>query len=213
MSNDLDLKELERKAWSSYSGDGLWDIFLGLLLFCIGMALGPLNTLIASEGVRLAVFYILLGGTYLVFWAGRRYITTPRLGRVKFSPQRRRKKKVLSFILGGFLLVTVILFLLTLGSNGDSTTKPADIPVFVYVGLFVGGLVAIITWFNDIPRGYYIAVVYALSFGLSEILDTTMLFFIGGLLVIIPGVVFFARFLREHPEPADEVADDQPGEG
>ena len=32
MSQTLDLKELERKAWAPYVQDGLWDLFFGLLL-------------------------------------------------------------------------------------------------------------------------------------------------------------------------------------
>jgi len=40
MSQTINLKELERKAWRSVFQDGLWDIFLGLLL--LAMAIGAL---------------------------------------------------------------------------------------------------------------------------------------------------------------------------
>ena len=41
MVPDVDLKEIERKVWTSYFQDGLWDIFFGLL-FAIGAVLWEL---------------------------------------------------------------------------------------------------------------------------------------------------------------------------
>jgi len=33
MEHDIDMKELEKKAWKSTFQDGLWDIMLGLVFF------------------------------------------------------------------------------------------------------------------------------------------------------------------------------------
>lgn len=38
MSQNINLKELERKAWTSYFQDGLWDMYLGLQLLAWGLA-------------------------------------------------------------------------------------------------------------------------------------------------------------------------------
>jgi len=37
MTDNLDLKELEKKAWRSTFQDGLWDIYFGLLIFGMGI--------------------------------------------------------------------------------------------------------------------------------------------------------------------------------
>ena len=90
MSQNISLKALERNAWTSYFQDGLWDIFLGLLLVS-----SAVNTWLSDSGVpssaRISTYIgiMVLGG--LVLWAGKRFITVPRLGRVKFGPKRKAK--------------------------------------------------------------------------------------------------------------------------
>ena len=37
MTQNINLKALEKKAWRSVFQDGLWDIFLGLLLMAFGL--------------------------------------------------------------------------------------------------------------------------------------------------------------------------------
>jgi hypothetical protein len=204
MNDALDLKTLERNAWRSYHQDGLWDIYLGLLLWELALILGSGLDWLENEWLRFLFYLVLLGGAWFLFWAGKRYITTPRLGLVKFGPARKRRKLHLALILGGFTLVTVILFILTLAAKNNNASLPPGLPVFLFSGLFVGAAIATIAWFNDYPRGYYIAVIYALCFGLGEYLDNFAIFWIGGLLVMVPGVYLFIRFLKEHPKPGVE---------
>jgi hypothetical protein len=37
MSEKTNLKEIEKKAWASYFEDGLWDIFMDLLMLGMGL--------------------------------------------------------------------------------------------------------------------------------------------------------------------------------
>jgi hypothetical protein len=204
MNDAMDLKTLERNAWRSYHQDGLWDIYLGLLLWDMALILGTGLAWLANDWLRFLLYLILLGGAFLIFWAGKRYLTVPRLGRVKFGPVRKRRKLHLALVLGGFFVVTLVLFLLTLAAKLNNAPLPPGLPVFLFTGLFVGAAIATIAWFNDYPRGYYIAVIYALCFGLGEYMNNFAIFWIGGLLVMAPGVYLFVRFLKEHPKSETE---------
>ena len=111
MSHTISLKELEREAWKSVFQDGLWDIYLGLLL--LAMAIGDL---LSDIGVPKA-WYIAIYSTLLVLptwvqWAGRRFITLPRMGRVKFGPKRKAKLKTAVAIMYISLFLVVIVGIL-----------------------------------------------------------------------------------------------------
>ena len=204
MNDAMDLKTLEKNAWRSYQQDGLWDIYLGLLLWDLALLLNSSIEWIESDRVRYLAYLGLIGGAFLIFLTGKRYITAPRLGRVKFGPARKRRKLHLALILGGFTLVTVVLVILTATAKNNNASLPQGLPVYLFAGLFVGAAIASIAWFNDYPRGYYIAVIYALCFGLGEYLNNFAIFWIGGLLVWVPGVYLFIRFLKKYPKPSVE---------
>ena len=201
MNDVMDLKTLEKRAWRSFHQDGLWDIYLGLILWALAVFLGGGLDAIENDLWRLVAYTLLISGAFLVFWAGKRYLTIPRLGQVKFGPARKRRMLHLALILGGFTLVTVVLVILTATAKNTNTSLPPGLPVYLFAGLFVGAVIATIAWFNDYPRGYYIAVIYALCFGLGEHWQNWSIFWLGGLLVLTPGVVLLIRFLRQYPLP------------
>ena len=48
MTNHVDLKRLERKVWTSFFEDGLWDIYLGILL----MAMSGVATILNAQATK-----------------------------------------------------------------------------------------------------------------------------------------------------------------
>ena len=42
---------------------------------------------------------------YGFFWAGKKFITVPRMGQVRFGPARKRRWVILVAILGGVILI------------------------------------------------------------------------------------------------------------
>ena len=74
MSELIDLREIEKKAWKSFFQDGIWDITLGVLLlaFTVGAFMDTLNI---NDGVRMAAYI----GVELIAFAwlfiGKRYIS------------------------------------------------------------------------------------------------------------------------------------------
>ena len=109
MSQQISLKDLERRAFRSTFQDGLWDIFLGLLLLNMGG-----GTLLGGSGISpvwsMVALTAFAGAVLLFFWAGKKFFTTPRLGSVEFGPQRKSKlKRVRVVLFLSVLMVTEIL--------------------------------------------------------------------------------------------------------
>ncbi len=214
MNNQINLKELERKAFRSTHQDGLWDILFGLIVIGIGIYMyrpeegyGPFNM------IWMTVTFVVAN---LIFWAGKWFITVPRMGQVTFGPIRKQKARTLAIILGVFVLVQGGIVLLTaLGwENPELAAKinsflPAGsterLMVAVVGSLFVGPSFILIAYFNDFPRGYYIAILMALSVFLMILLNQPIYPIIIGILISIPGVVLFVQFLRKYPLHREET--------
>jgi hypothetical protein len=210
-----DLKNLEKKAFRATHQDGLWDIYMGGVV----MSMAILAYSEASKAfplVRFSIFLLGLGAAYLIFWAGKKYITTPRLGQVKFGPQRQRRKRILVMVMSGMVFVQVVILIGTIllwrnpswaSSLGFGQTNPdlERLIVAVIGAMFVGPSIALIAYFNDFLRGYYIA--FIVSLGVFSLIwfGEPLYLISAGLLIMIPGVVLFIRFLSEHPRPPAEV--------
>ncbi|MGB3904872.1 MAG: hypothetical protein WBB22_08115, partial [Anaerolineae bacterium] len=119
MSQSISLKELERKAFRSTFQDGLWDIFLGLLLLNVGIGtivggmLGETEMSLTSLSWIMLMIVPLPFLVLIAFWAGKKFITTPRIGLVKFGPRRKAKMKNFRAVL--FLSVLLLVIMLILG--------------------------------------------------------------------------------------------------
>lgn len=206
MQSSLDLTNVERQAWTAYYQDGLWDIYLGLLLFVAALMSTTLDGL-DNTLVRLLLYAVLAGGSYLLFWAGRRFLTYPRLGRVRFGADRRMKKARLGWVMAGFVVLNLLLLALTAAARRDPQVwarwMPSGWTMMLLVGVFIGSVMTCVAYFNDFKRGYYIAAIFALTFFASEALGSAT-FWVAGTLVIIPGIILLGRFLAAHPRPTEE---------
>lgn len=214
MSTKLDLKQIERKAYRSFFQDGLIDIQYGLIVISMTIFLtrpsggyGPGNILL---------MLVCFGLSNLLFWVGKRFVTLPRMGQVKFGETRKKSKRTMIFFLGIVVLIQVVVLLFTVFGwlNKDAANhvnhllKSAgimDMVVACIGALFVGTGMTVTAYFLDFPRGFYIAILMMLAVFL--VLYTNQFIYpvmIGGL-ILIPGVVLFIRFLRKYPLPAAGV--------
>ena len=214
MLQKMNLKEIERRAFRSTFQDGLWDIYLGLLLLNWVIAM-----MLTGTGLPLPwVMVIMLASALLqmlAFWAGKRFVTTPRIGLVKFGPQRQAKMKNLRAVLFLSVLLGVIMSIVGLGARGNGLPGwLAGIPIPAYVwaaqAIVVFGLGA---YFLDVTRFYVYGVLYGLPFPVGVLLseNTTLTglsslaitFGVAAGVMILIGVVLFVRFLRDYPVPAE----------
>jgi MFS family permease len=219
MSNQMSLKEAERKAFRlSTSQDGLYDTFLGLFIILLsGMTWMDENGLrtpwnvIVVEGIA---FAILLG-----VLAVKKFIVAPRIGRVQYGVERKKRMKRLAIVMGITSLLTVFLFAMTvraiyfaepLVDNPPSWSLELD-PVHTGAGIFIVAIFSVIAYMNDYPRLY----LYGWLFGIGYVVSTYVqdqtggLFYwpqaLAGLTTALIGLVLFLRFLREYA-PSTEAA-------
>lgn len=214
MSQTISLKELERKAWRSVFQHGLWDIYLGLLL--LAMAIGALLSDIGvPEAWSTTIYVALMVLSMLILWAGKRFITLPRMGRVTFGPKRKTKLNWVRVVLLLSVLVGAGVSVAGLAVRGN---RPEWLnTTFFFPAAWVVNAMVVFSlgaYFLDFNRLYLIGVLYALPVPLDimfhKFASMDLTFFAIGvpaMVILIVGLVMFVRFLREYPLPAVEVSD------
>lgn len=213
MSNSLDLKQIERKAFRSTFQDGLWDIYLGGIVVALAITLyRPAGGYTPYNILVMLLIYTIIGG---LFWAGKKFITVPRMGQVRFGPLRQRRKKAMAVVLGVIVVLQTLFVLLTaggwltslFGANLFGFIEKHNLErlgVAALGSLFVGPSFLLIAYFTDFPRGYYIGVMMALAVFLMILINNPIYPLVLGALIILPGVILFINFLKKYPLPRGE---------
>jgi hypothetical protein len=171
----ISLKQLENKAWRTVFQDGLWDIYLGLLLMAMAVnAWFSDNGM--SEGRAMPIYLVLVVVSLVMLWAGKRFITVPRMGRFKPGQKGKSRQRKARAVLAASVLVGVVVFFLTLAAFKSDRPFQLNVSillpaVWVVNSLLVFGLAA-----------------YFLSFDRLYI-------------ILLMGGVVLVRFLREYPIP------------
>ncbi len=207
MSNVLDLKQIERKAFRSTYQDGLWDILLGVMV--VAMAITLYRPESGYSPINIIGMVLIYTVVYSLFWAAKKYITLPRIGQVRFGPIRQHKKKTLAIFLGVIVLIQTIFVGMTsigwlnpvFGAQLFGNYSQEHLVVAALSSLFVGPPMLIIAYLTDFPRGYYIAVMIALAVFLMILINQPVYPVVIGGLIILPGVVLFINFLKKYPIP------------
>jgi len=75
--------------------------------------------------------------------------------------------------------------------------------------LFIGPSMILVAYFTDFGRGYYIAILMSAAVFLMILLNKPIYPLIIGLLIILPGVVLFIRFLQKYPLRDKKVGDER----
>jgi hypothetical protein len=206
MTTQLNLKEIERKAFRSTFQDGLWDIQLGLIV--VAMSIFVYRPPDGYSAMNIIVMLVMVTLTNTLFQLGKKYITIPRMGQVQFGYVRKQKRRTLAIILGVFVLFQIGLVGLTAfgwtnfeaGARLSALMGASDLIIVAAIGSFiVGTSLIVIAYFSDFTRGYYIAVMMALAVFLMIYLNQPIYPITIGGLIIIPGLVLFLRFLMKYP--------------
>ena len=212
MAQRIDLKELERKAWRSFYQDGLWDIFWGLLLLAMTIS-ALLSDIGASEPVQYGIMIALEALAILVLFVGKRCITVPRIGRVRFGPKRKRRLSKVRVVLAISVLVGAALFvagLVLTGKLSRSMTLEFIFPAGWVVNMIV--VFGLLAYFLEFSRLYVIGAMYAIARPLDIVqreftsIDLTFVAFgFPAAVILLMGAVVFVRFLRKYPLSVGEA--------
>lgn len=194
MSEKIDVKKIERKAYMSYHQDGLWDIFLGAIILAWGVSM--MTEMASMSGVWFVVLFPLL-------MAAKRRITYPRLGYAEV-PRARKSKLQMTILLGIVMLLGVLVLLLWTSQLGSSSLRDWLRRYFeIAFGAMVAIVLCIMGLIHWIKRLYVYAVVMFLGFAGAHRFNFHMKFsFIAaGAIILLSGVVLLIRFLRKYPLP------------
>jgi hypothetical protein len=212
MSQKINLKDAERKAFTVTFQDGLWDIFIGcfLLQFSIGPFLSPALGDFWSSVVFLPFFALV----FLVIWLIKKNVVAPRVGIVKLGRWRITRMIRFNLVMVMALIVVFVLGVLSL-------VQFDSIPGWVHTARFsliflIGFCVA--AYFLDFTRLYIYGVLVALSPLIGEVLYVYLkaphhgfpiTFGITAGIVLLTGLVLFVRFLQDYPIPSDQSATEE----
>ncbi|MBY8988710.1 MAG: hypothetical protein KGD61_09670 [Candidatus Lokiarchaeota archaeon] len=212
MAEPIDLKALEKKAWRSTFQDGLWDIYLGSLIFILGVS--PfLRQLIGLQDTfgYLLVYLLMIVPTLLILFLGKKYITIPRIGFVKFGLGRKVRKVRLRTFLLIMVLINIVVLILTIGGQFSNFLKELPFNRYVvplFIGLtFITVPLSIVGYFMEFERLYLIGILAGFGFFIAELLypivgsplDSALSMGVIGAIIISWGLYFFIRFLRKYP--------------
>lgn len=218
MSTQLNLQEIERKAYLSTYQDGLWDIYLGLVVMCMSIFIyRPADGYTPTSILLALLFFFLAQSLYRV---GKKYLTQPRLGQVQFGAIRQQKKATLAITLGVVVLLHVAFVAVTaLGwLNPETGAKINEffhirdlmtLTVAALASFLVGSAMMLMAYFSDFLRGYYIAIMMSLAVFLMIYLNQPIYPLIIGSLILLPGLIYLAQFLKRHPRPQEETIYEQ----
>ena len=155
---------------------------------------------------------------FLLFKAGKKYITIPRLGQVTFGRIRKQRNRTMSIILGVFIFFQILLLITTalalvdprVGNwfNRQLAGKNELLLVSLIASLILCVSMSVVAYFQEFTRGYYIAIMMAVAVFLILFLEQPIFPILVGLLIIIPGLVLLLRFLKKYPLPKKEVDHD-----
>jgi hypothetical protein len=200
----LNEKEIERRVFTSFFQAGFIEAFTGIILLQLGLpalfsrsGFGDLE----SALLALPIALILLIAVFLV----RKFVVTPRLGRVKFLPERRRRVSK--------LMIVPLLTLIAGAVVGYIFSENASLR-HIFIGQIPFILIPIIVfsaaaYFLDMKRLYVYGAIVGLVFPLGKYLETVIvsrstlpgtILFTAFVFLGIATVLFIA-FLRKQHEP------------
>jgi hypothetical protein len=199
MNSPLNLKDLERKAFRSFFQDGIWDIFFGLIM--LAMYISSLFNESGNSGLKTLSLILpeIFAVMFLIF--GKKYITAPRLGNVEFGKARKRR---LVYIFG-INLITLILALGLFFSFQwlPMTESQTELLSPIGLGVWIAFMTSLMAFFLDFDRLYIYGLIYGATFTAVLLLDWPILFLVASLLILLPGLAIFTRFLMTN-KPVEE---------
>ena len=201
MTERIDLKSLERKAYTSYHQDGLIDIFLGLGIVYFGVSL-----LFLTLGIP---FFIWTSGFFVFFccyMAAKHSITIPRIGYVEFNPSRR--SRIIFLVLFLLVLNLAIFLFMAFGLLTSELTAFLNQYGILVIAVSVGGLFVLFGWVVQLYRLCIYGGVAFVAFALTYvfILHLSLPIIVLGLVIALNGFVLLFKFLRQFPKP--EIPDE-----
>ncbi len=195
MITKINLKEIEKKAFTSYHQDGVIEILVGIIFILYG------SVLLAGK----AGFIGLCWMPALLIVPFKKIITIPRMGFVTFHSTRKIKMTKIALVI--FIAGAFTLLLILLNYKGQGLSGWINDNLIFLIGLFVAFPPLVGAYSLGVKRFYFFAVLIACVFFVEH-------FFVGsfpynalifGLILLTSGTIVLIQFLKKYPKPESEV--------
>jgi hypothetical protein len=153
----------------------------------------------------------------LVQIIGKRVITQPRMGRVKFGPRRKtaRKRMLVLSITSTIILVTLVTLTALRIFPGRIAAALPGFGFMAVVALATIALMALVAFLLDYPRLVLIGIIVGLAVMAGELLRNPVgrpwhfliAYGTAGVIMLVLGMVLLIRFLRDYPLISAEATD------
>lgn len=210
MTEQTDLKALEKKAYQSTFQDGLWDIFIGFLF--TQFAIAPILSTHGfgdfwSAMIFLPIYLMVLTGVKLL----KKHVVAPRLGQANFSKKRNAKLRLLVLVttIIGVLGIIAGVFFVELSKLNSQWLFPALFCLILLISFCAAG------YLLDLNRFYGYGALTSLAVVVGELLYQNagashhgfpIVFGVTSSSIILAGVILFLNFLHKYPKPADDLS-------
>jgi hypothetical protein len=187
--NKINMKEIERKVFTSYFDDGIYDMMIGLLFLVFGLGL------YLDIGGLIGVFTGLAAVMPLIF---KRSVTLPRYGLIK--PLEHQKRKLSTLGIASVVVGLLVFFVFVVGS-ASSITSILRTNGLLLMGLLWGGMLSLLAYFLHYERLYLYALLIAFSFVSGEwLISLPIKMILSGSIILINGIRVMIRFLQRYPK-------------
>lgn len=206
MTEEPNLKEIERRAYMSYHQDGLLDIFVGL--YILGFGLGITMEVLWEIGFAVIIPGIILVTVLPIWFAAKRKITLPRIGFVNFGV--RGTNKLVAIFIGTTVAGLLALFAFTLAMMQDGTRQWLDL-IFQNGMLIVGfgslGVCILFGYSMGLKRLYAYGLLAAISLIVGHFMGIFFAYILLalGAVVIGTGVALLISFVKKYPLKGDKA--------
>ncbi len=188
MKDPLDLEAIERSAYRSYFEDGMWDLFFGTMFIVSSIRTfsdEPWTTLL----IMLAILVPILG---------KRYVTVPRLGEVRFAEHRERGRLRMMTIIAVAVIVSVAIMVVSSSTDWFEGRLLGD--------LVFGGLTIVVTAAMGHYLEYPLLVVHGIIFAVIMFISGqygndagAIAYLVGGAISLSIGLFNLVGFLKHNP--------------
>jgi len=188
MQEPLDLEDIESSAFRAYFEDGMLDIFFGVMFLISGVR-SAFDHPIVSLLILAAVLAPILG---------KRYITIPRLGVVKFGAVREHRRLNLLLVIVAAVLISSLILVMSMTTDvldgrilGDLIFGAMTIVITYSIGRFVEYPLLVV-------HGVIFAVIAMVS-GLYGNDVSAVAWLVGGSISTLIGLANLSKFLGRYP--------------
>ncbi|NQU86642.1 MAG: hypothetical protein HQ541_12855 [Mariniphaga sp.] len=197
--------QLEKKSFHIYFKDGIMELLFGSI-FLIYFTNSILDNLEITS--PLLVRFLILPVT-LILVLIKTLITNPRIGSVKYSKARRKKRKWVLYIAFSAQMLTAVAYFLSVKVIIQTEQKSQFIPLLIEF-MFLILIFGLISYYTEYSIFFIVGLIYALSVPFTIFLQPWIhtrnygygLMAIAGLVILTIGFYKFFVFLKEYPKIA-----------